>query len=520
MRRPERAGPPRRVGLAGAAALFLIVLVTTAHVGTLDTFYAGMAGPWRVQVTARPPGIVPGRAQVLIRVSPATATKVSVQAAQWDVGSDGAPPPDSAVRVPGSPGLWSAELWLMTSGSYALNVFVDGPPGVGAVKVPIASLATKRLAMQRPFAFVLLGLGLFLAVGLVSIIGAGVRESSLVPGAASEERAVRRARIAMVVSSVVLIAVLTGGWTWWSAVDRDYARGMYKPIHATSSMQSVNGGRVLRLALDDSTWIARRWTPLVPDHGKMMHLFLVREPALDAFAHLHPAVIDSSSFEAPLGSLPAGTYHVFADIVHESGLSQTITGRVSITAPGGAEPGLGDSDDALYVGGPSRGDTARLADGARLIWHRPAAFVTREDAPLRFSVIAADGTPVRLLPYMGMAGHLLVTRTDGTVFMHLHPMGSISTTSQQLLEAVERGDTVTGSPGGAMVRGSRRGPLRSVPRPILRPDTGTMPMTAIPAAAGELSFPFAFPEPGVYRIWVQVRREHGIETASFETNVQ
>ena len=39
-----------------------VLLVTSAHVGSPDTFYEGDAGPYRLRVIVRPPGIVPGRA--------------------------------------------------------------------------------------------------------------------------------------------------------------------------------------------------------------------------------------------------------------------------------------------------------------------------------------------------------------------------------------------------------------------------------------------------------------------------
>ena len=44
-------------------------------------------------------------------------------------------------------GLYSTQLWLMTSASYAINVAVEGAQGVGRVVVPVSAVATKRLPM-------------------------------------------------------------------------------------------------------------------------------------------------------------------------------------------------------------------------------------------------------------------------------------------------------------------------------------------------------------------------------------
>jgi hypothetical protein len=104
-----------------------------------------------------------------------------------------------------------------------------------------------------------------------------------------------------------------------------------------------------------------------------------------------------------------------------------------------------------------------------------------------------------------MPGHAIVARTDGEVFAHLHSNGSFSMAALQVLEAVERGDTLASS-------------RPNVPRPRLDPSHQAM-IHSQPLAAGQLEFPFAFPSPGTYAVWVQFRYGGGVRTAAFTLRV-
>ena len=182
---------------------------------------------------------------------------------------------------------------------------------------------------------------------------------------------------------MVLFAALAGGQRWWKNVDRAYASEMFRPFHVRTHMDERAGVRVLSLVIDDERWRGRRWSPLIPDHGKLMHLFLVHDRDMDVFAHLHPVMRDSSHFESALPPLPAGLYRVYGDIVHESGFAQTLSDSVRITAPAGNAPAApagrvlrkaapawpaSDPDDSWFtgVGAPDTSAVVRfvLADGA------------------------------------------------------------------------------------------------------------------------------------------------------------
>lgn len=130
-------------------------------------------------------------------------------------------------------------------------------------------------------------------------------------------------------------------------------------------------------------------------------------------------------------------------------------------------------------------------------WIQSGALKANTPLSLRFVVRNRDGTPAVLAPYMGMAAHAVVARDDGSVFVHLHPNGTFSMASQMAFSMRQPGDTIRGSLG-------RR--LDAAESSMLKQAQPT---------TGEVSFPYAFPKPGNYRIWVQVRRGEKILTASF-----
>ena len=493
-----------------AAALLVLAFVLAAaparaHVGSPNVFYDGNAGPYPVRVIVRPPAVVPGLAEITVRLRDGRrADRVTVQPVQFKTGLKGAPPPDEAVPVPGAPDAWSGQLWLMVPSSYSVRVQVHGPQGDGVALVPVTAMPSRVLRMDRGLGAILAALGLFLFAGAVSILGAAVREGSLAPGEAADGRRRTRARVTTLLVALFLALALWGGKRWWDGVDGEAQSNLFKPFRMRATARVEGGRPALALAIDDER--VQEWTPLMPDHGKLMHLFLVREPGFDAFAHLHPVAQGKETFLAALPPLPAGTYRVYADVVHESGFPQTLVDEVKIPAVpeavssrGGPAP---DPDDSWRLAEPlgraanAGPKLALLEDGGTMLWHQEPLVAGRE-VTLRFEVRGPDGRPAALEPYMGMPSHAVIVKDDGRVFIHLHPMGTVSMAAQEVFAKAEGGAATAGMPAMAGMPGM---------------DMGTGP-------AGVLSFPYEFPRAGRYRLWVQVKSGGRVLTGVFDAEV-
>jgi hypothetical protein len=539
MPRRRIASRARELVLASLAVLLLIAPVW-AHVGNPDVYFQGAAGPYHLIITIRTPQMIPGTADVEILSATPGISKITV-IPLYIVGPGAKYPPvgDLLFQSKEDPQYFSGKIWLMDSGSWQVRVQVEGAQGVGELAVPVPAAARRTLPMQRSLGILLFALMSLLVVAIISIVGAARREATLPPGELPSAERSRRGRWVMLGAAVVVFGVLYFGNSWWNSEASDTARKMiYKPPPLDVSLEP--GGKLL-LKMGESVWHRNRpetvMTTLMPDHGHLMHLFLLREPGMDRFYHLHPQIVPLEPglhamtgipFETDLPAIPAGRYQVFADVVRVSGFPDTMIAEIDLPdIPGVAL--TGDNSAAASAplpaaftrannnGNPNGGTilimvtdkpevtTAILPDGYKMIWERGTApFTANHFVWLRFRLETPDGKPVSdSEPYMGMAGHAEIVNADRSVFAHIHPDGSVAMAALELTQKnAPLGNSGTNAQAGVNAGGG----------------VSAMAMSMDPRSA-EVSFPYGFPKPGYYRLFVQMKRGGTIETGVFDTLV-
>ena len=99
--------------------LYVIILscFLNAGIGHNNVVYEGKAGNIPLRVFVQLPGVVPGLADISIRVFADGVNKVTIQPQKQDKDRKSkSPPPDVAEPVQGATNLFSAHLWLMDFG--------------------------------------------------------------------------------------------------------------------------------------------------------------------------------------------------------------------------------------------------------------------------------------------------------------------------------------------------------------------------------------------------------------------
>jgi hypothetical protein len=493
-------------------ALSLVVCASAnAHVGSADVFYENDAGPYHVFVTVRMPKVIPGLAQVEIRSESNDVHEVRLNILRLSgFGYKLQAIPDLAQRSPQDPRFFVGSIWVMETYDLQVRIQIDGARGKAELGIPIPAFAQSTLRMQKSLGALLFGCMIFLAIGIVSVVGASVREAQLQAGEAPTLKGLRRARIAMFGASALLLIVIYLGNAWWK-VDANNSQTQTWSSNSPNALATLqpNGRLLLRVQGQGDLWTTYiKPEKFIPDHGHLMHLFLIRLPYMDRMYHLHPARIEGGSFLETLPAVFAGRYQIFADIVDDNGVPWTAVGQIDLPNVAGLLLSGDDSQASEAPLTPTKDDAtvAQLPDGGSMIWERDSSPL-RANVPMsfRFRIEDRNGRAAKdLEPYMGMAGHAAFVRSDCTVFAHVHPEGSVSMAALQMAKA--------SLPSGP--------PRANEPQLANQGDSHSAMEMTMNATSPEVSFPYGFPKAGLYRIFVQIKRSGHVQTGVFDAHVE
>jgi len=450
-----------------------LVMLFASAAGAHDMVQQGQAGPYDLTVYINPHARVQGFVEVAVRASDDMPERVVVSVV--DIDQTGVNHQQVADL---EDGLFRSSLPTPLKAQWRVLVQAEGSSGEGRFSIPVAAAA--------PFA----GVAVWVERGF-RLIGWFGLSAALFFGLRLLKRTRRRL---LPVSAAVASPLLFVGSTGELAERVFYNPAVYSRLYQPARIDTKVDSERLEIELSSPGLVRfRRFDDLIPDHGHPMHLYALRLPELDRVYHLHPEMTGPGTFEKQLPSVSAGRYFTVADIVHEGGLWEAPQGRLDL--PVAVYGGPFQGDDSGGAGHPISqarfdADSFEFEDGLKMAWRRPSDL--RPDEPLRLQFELQDREG-HVLPdaelYMGMMGHAAIMRHDLEVFSHVHPTGSISMASVDALNG----------------------------------DAETAMMCHTPASGdihrAEVAFPYAFPQPGSYRLIVQMKRAGDVKTAFFDAIV-
>lgn len=287
---------------------------------------------------------------------------------------------------------------------------------------------------------------------------------------------------------------------WWDERKINYDQNNY--FNLKNNAKIANNGKydILKINIVDKKWINEKMPNLIPDHGKIMHMYMISDD-FRYLAHLHPTRSeDKNSFLVRMPPFSEGVYSLYMDITHETGFSHTMTNKInynrkniiidrSITTP------LIDPDDSW----------TQDLDAIKITWVDMQSFYEAEkDIPMRFK-IEKNGKPTPIQLYMGMGAHAALIKNDGSIFAHLHPTGTINMASKNIYKLGIKKEQMIDN--------------KNIELDLINPKHDHYSNQNY-SVSGEVGFPpLRLIKAGDYTVWVQVKTENKIITQKFNFTI-
>ena len=241
---------------------------------------------------------------------------------------------------------------------------------------------------------------------------------------------------------------------------------------------------------------------IIPDHGKIIHMYLVKDD-LSVLSHIHPSrnTKNKHVFEVLMPPVSGGSYTIYMDITYETGLTETIQSPIEyldqIEVMENGNVPIRDPDDSWTHANMQH----------KIIWlNEKADYRLEEDIKLEFQAFDSKLVPTKLEPYIQMGGHGALISPENNVFIHFHPIGTISMASQQVFDKQQE------------LTGYLESGICYYGLPI---DTTKTYSEGIQSNIGRVAFPpLSLDKTGEYYIWVQVKTEGEVVTERFKFRVE
>ena len=287
-----------------------------------------------------------------------------------------------------------------------------------------------------------------MAMSSVSVVTNALRLRRFRPPATADEVLHRplRARVgqsAYLLGVATLALALGAGFTWLSRTDQAergmngvlaWSEGMGMPMRPLMSVMEESdvppvsphdAGLEVSLGVPDdvrpgvpttltvTVRDAQTGEPvsdLVRTHQVWMHMIITRSD-LGTFAHVHPEPTGRDGVLRVTAEFPtAGRYAIHTEFRQQGQMADVLDAQQVTVA--GAAP--------ARTPVPSYDVRRQVVDGVRISLDGRPHVGESSDFTLRFAE-AATGAPVAdLQPYLGAAGHVVVMRSDGSMFAHRH----------------------------------------------------------------------------------------------------